>query len=486
MLLPEYAVSRTRGKLSKRQDSGKGSTVIVIVCLPHILIFEQLLIIVPQVSIVVLILLSLCIVIYIVLKNSRNRKRKPNYIPGDNIVRKFKRWRSSSRGEYGAELQPNASAPSLIPTPRNGSRRPSREPSPERSSAHIGPERTIGASVDRTHTAAGVDRNTSVRSVMTLPAYSASARPSEQILAREGERGGIDVVLEFPENGDEEEMRRDEEMESLYQIRRTRRQEQTEREDRRRQRREARQRGDYETLQRLHLESRQRAENAAASEAVTSAALIAEHQAAHQARERRVSAVQYADLGVARHDGSRIRANSTDSDVRPLLDSASSISGMSLSTSQQTRGRSSSAVSAISSIGSDDAHTTPRIGTPNPGVSPLPDGGPAYDSISLESRSRAHSQASSRISSVPRNERDVGDLGIQIPTEEPPQYDDLSAGAEWGDAPPYTSPVRTQPPRTHMRSESGAPMLPSLTPVPSIEVTSVVSPISPTPARAPF
>jgi hypothetical protein len=412
----------------------------------------------------VLVLLSIAVALYVVCRNSRGRKNSPKYIPGDNLLRKFNRWRKPSRGQYSNQLQPNASAPSLIPAPRDRSRNGSREPSLDQRSANTvaaDPERDIGLSVDRTEPAAGVDRNTSVRSVMTLPAYSASARPSEQILAREGERGGIDVVLEFPETVDEEEMRRDDEMESLYQIRRARRQEQAEREDRRRQRREARARGDIDTLQRLQTESRLRAEAAAARETITSATLIAEHQAAQQARERRVSSVQYAALGVARHDGSRLRANSTESDNRPLLDSAASISGMSLGPSMHSRGRSASSVLSVSTTASDE-----RVSPPGPGMDEN-----GFEFISLEPRSRAHSHASStsRISRSPHGERDVTDLGIQIPTEQPPQYDDLSAGG-WGDAPPYSSPIQT-----HGR---GPPQLPSLTHVPSIEVTSVVSPIS--------
>lgn len=472
----------------KRQSPSKGSTVVVVVRLTAPQKHRGTTLTFSQVSIVVLVLLSICIVAYVVIKNQKGRRKSPKYIPGDNLLRKFKRWRSSSRGEYSDQLQPNASAPSLIPVPRdrsrNGSRVASREPSPHPPTDSMDPERAIaGASVNRATTEAGVDRNTSVRSVMTLPAYSAAVRPSEQILAREGERGGIDVVLEFPEAADDEEMRRDEEMESLYQIRRARRQEAAEREDRRRQRREARQRGDFEALQRLHQESRLRAEAAAAGSA-NSAALIAEHQAAHQTRERRVSSVQYADLGVARHDGSRLRANSTDSDNRPLLDSAASISGTSLSASQHTRGRSASSVLSVSSMGSDEGPATLRTGTPRLGTSASGPTSPGidengYEFISLEptSRSRAHSHSSSRLS----EERDVTDLGIQIPTEQPPQYDDLSAGG-WGDAPPYTSPVEARVHRnfSHHRSASGAPMIPNLSLVPSIEVTSVVSPISPT------
>ncbi|KAF2433437.1 hypothetical protein EJ08DRAFT_676944 [Tothia fuscella] len=430
------------------------------------------------ITIVVIILISLAIVTYVVFKNNRASRKSPKYIPGDNLVRKFKRWRHPSRGEYSNQLQPNASAPSLIRPNRSG--HPSRDPSPNRSTLNLAtdPERGdigMGASVDRSASTAagGVDRNTSVRSVMTLPAYNPNPSASERILAREGERGGIDVVLEFPESIDEEEQRRDEEMESLYQIRRARRQEQAEREERRRQRREARARGDLATVQRLQTESRLRAENAAVADIINSAALIAEHQAIQQGRERRVSSVQYADLGVARHDGSRLRANSTDSDNRPLLDSAASISGMSLEPSGHSRGRSVSSVLSVSTAASENG--SPRITPPSVG---LDENG--YEFISLEpTRSRSHSHASSR-----RGEGgDVTDLGIQIPTEHPPQYDDLSAGP-WGEAPPYSSPVVTQQSafqRGHERSASGAPQLPGLALVPSIEVTSVVSPIMRTP-----
>ncbi|RYC63576.1 hypothetical protein CHU98_g2652 [Xylaria longipes] len=42
-------------------------------------------------------------------------------------------------------------------------------------------------------------------------------------------------------------------------------------------------------------------------------------------RERAVSSVSYHDLGVARHDGSRIRANSTESERVVLLSDAASM-----------------------------------------------------------------------------------------------------------------------------------------------------------------
>jgi hypothetical protein len=287
---------------------------------------------------------------------------------------------------------------------------------------------------------------------MTLPAYSESARESEQILGREGERAGMDVVLEYPEDRDEEEERREEEMESLYQIRRARRQEQAEREARRQQRREARARGDYEALARIQGESRRRQDEALASQI-----LIAEHQSRN--RDRRVSSVQYADLGVARHDGTRIRGNSTDSDNRPLLDSAASIAGSSIrpaSNLSHHRGRSASSVLSISTTGSDEILNPPAQRT----ISGDSRADSDFEFVSLHNgRSRSPS-----ITPQQQQEADLGDR--HIPAEQPPQYE----GIGWGDAPPYESPVSTR-----------APQLPTLNALtgdlPAIQI-SVASPIS--------
>jgi hypothetical protein len=280
----------------------------------------------------------------------------------------------------------------------------------------------------------GVDRNTSVRSVMTLPAYSPAARANETILGREGERGGIDTVLEFPETGDDEEARREGEMESLYQIRLARRQEAREREERRQARREARARGDQQAL----AEIRRRAE--AANELSVSQALIAEHQGAN--RDRRVSSVAYGDLGVARHDGTRLRANSTESDNRPLLDSAASISGQSsrsraLSTNTlNTHRRGPSSSSLMSSRESDDfefpdtIHITPSHDT---------------DDFEVVSLSHPRSRSASRVATP------LPSPSIDIPRENAPAYED---------PPDYESPVATR-----------APVLPALDRLPSIQVT---------------
>lgn len=157
---------------------------------------------------------------------------------------------------------------------------------------------------------------------MTLPAYSQAPKESEQVLGREGERGGMDTVVEFPETQEEEEAVRETEMESLYQIRQARRREIAEREERRRERREARDRGDWNRLEELRRESRQRNQSPqnGSTGNLTADILIAEHQS--RPKERRVSSVAYADVGHVRHDGTRLRANSHESERGGLLEGA--------------------------------------------------------------------------------------------------------------------------------------------------------------------
>jgi hypothetical protein len=286
-----------------------------------------------------------------------------------------------------------------------------------------------------------VDRNTSVRSVMTLPAYSATANPNEQVLGKEGERAGIDVVLEHPETVDEEEERRDEEMEALYQIRRARRQEAAEREERRRLRREARDRGDVVALARLEAESRRRAAEAADG-LLLSAQLIAEHQARSTSRDRRVGSVQYADVGVARHDGSRVRAASFESDRHPLLDSAASLGGAAAGAATPTGYHRRSDVSMASSVASDDAGAAAARGSSE------------FTTIALDARS---SRTPSLAPSTPR-----GSVGPTVGTDAggnvlspPPEYD---AHLGWGAAPPYEGPVAAAMPRFG----GAAPQLPAI------------------------
>ena len=316
----------------------------------------------------------------------------------------------------------------------------------------------------------GVDRNTSVRSVMTLPAYAPAPRPTERVIGREGERAGMDVVVEFPETVDEEEARREEEMESLYQIRLARRQEITDREERRRLRREARERGDTVTLEELRTQSRLRAEsavntrNAAAAGASATtpgaASMIAEHTA--RERDRRVSSVSYAELGLARHDGTRLRADSVESDHRPLLDSAASMAGSARGSffmvPQHQRGNhSTSSVLSVSTYASDDDNGhTPQTSTTTHGRS-------GSDPIHTPSASASHSQDTPPALA----DIDFGDAGTPHGHPEPPGYDYIDYqhhhqhdGNTEEEAPPYESPVRSR-----------APQLPALQTLPAIEVT---------------
>ena len=332
---------------------------------------------------------------------------------------------------------------------------------------------------EMTTSAERVDRHTSVRSVITLPPYRVAPLPSEQLIAREGERAGVDTVVEYPETAAEEEARREEDMESLYQIRQARRREINEREERRRERAVAREAGDWARLEQLRLQSqaraRARAESAASSTAsvagdVTSSALIAEHQARAVSRERRVSSVSYASLGLARHDGSRIRADSIESDHRPLLDSAASFGGHDRSAASSRRGsglfqasnfpplppiqRDISATSAQS--GDSDARDTPRTSTNGERSSSDPP-------VLTPSSTNEHS-------SSPNLDRQSFS-----PTDRPPAYDDHGhREAEEEEAPPYTSPDTER---------GGGPQLPPLQHVPAIEIigTTPANSVPPTP-----
>lgn len=360
----------------------------------------------------------------------------------------------------------------------------------------------------RTGQGDGVDRRTSVRSIISLPAYSQTARESEQILGREGERAGMDTVLEFPETGEEEESRREEEMESLYQIRQARRREIAEREARRQERHDARNRGDWARLEELRRESRARAAvaNAEASNSNTNlsaAMLLAEHQS--RGRERRISSVAYGDIGQVRHDGSRVRANSDESERGGLLQGAApmgensartrGISDTTVSTlaHPHTRERSASSAMSISTTGSDLENPVPGQATP----------------LSSQGRPRSspsEQPASGTSNSSPTDHRftpedstgsdDIGDSRIPAPTlhgegvSKPPDYEHL----DWGAAPEYESPRPDN--GSHFQSTaagegssrslgvpirlpSRAPRLPDIGALPSISVEMATEPNTP-------
>jgi hypothetical protein len=414
-----------------------------------------------------------------VLKHLRKKYPNPKYVPGKFLKQKWEDWNPIGfmpKGNYSSRLQDNSSVPTLHVRSETRSARGStiNLPDVERGEAQETTQNGAGATVDR---------HTSVRSVMTLPAYSKSVRENEQILAREGERDGIDIVIEQPETIDEEEERREEEMESLYQIRLQRRREIADREARRRERREARDRNDQVTLQRLRQESALRAQE---QEISSAAAMIAEHQS--RSRDRRVSSVSYAELGVARHDGTRIRANSSESE-RPLLDSAASIGGGTLrqwstndtaSLSTHHRNQSMGSVVSLSE-------------TETEGDIPFGRAGSDFEVVQLNAghsrnTSRNHtpgggrSRASSNTAAGPPPIDTSVDLGeAQILSADPPSYD--SAGFE--EAPPYTSPVEERTPTAQQRPEhertysgTGAPVLPDIGRLPSIRIADA-TPVEP-------
>ena len=390
------------------------------------------------------------------LRRYRAQDKTPKYVPTKFLKKKWQQWQPG--GKYKAV--------------RNGDL--------STNTAYNGNELESGTG--------GVDRNTSVRSVMTLPAYSRTPKDSEQVIGREGERGGMDTVVEFPETHEEDETRREEQMESLYQIRVARRREIAEREERRRERREARERGDAARLEELRRESRQRANESTASlnggVSVSAATLIAEHQS-RPGRDRRVSSVAYASLGEVRHDGTRLRANSNDSErggllgeAAPMGESAGRPRLLSDATSMHSRQRSGSALS-ISTMGSD--------------VEPQPTPG-SDRRQSDEPQSRGTSNSSPTANRFTPDEstgsEDIGESRIpHVSTDEtglPPDYDVL----EWGDAPSYEAAMarrataasrRSGVPSRAPTSASVAPQVPDLPHlnVPMISVSGATEPSTP-------
>ncbi|KAL2841255.1 hypothetical protein BJY01DRAFT_217661 [Aspergillus pseudoustus] len=368
-------------------------------------------------AVVVFVVASL-VILYFVLRALRRMHARPKYIPGKWLKGKWERWNvGASYGQVPGGSSANQASDTAASSTTQG-----------------GPQ---------TDSNTGIRRDTSIRSIITLPPYSYTPKPTEQVIAREGERGGMDMVVEFPETADEEEDRREEMMESLYQIRLQRRQEIAEREERRRERREARERGDVIRLEQLRVESRQRAnshESINGGGPVSASVALAE--ARSRGRERRISSVTYADVGYVRHDGSRLRASSRDSDSRPLLTDAAAMSTENPDRSSglisvHSRGESYSSSLSLPAGGSDGESLTPV----------------QSHTTSVHSVSPSHAEP---------EDSDVGARNIP-----PPDYDHL----DWGEAPPYEAP-------TPQASTDDPPRLRELTPLPTIQID-VVSPVSP-------
>ncbi|KAJ5532471.1 hypothetical protein N7513_001180 [Penicillium frequentans] len=381
------------------------------------------------VFVVIVFVLALCTVSFFLARHLRQRHFEPKYIPGKYFKRKWKQWHPGS-ASYGQV--PNQGA-------ANG----------DQDTAYQG----AGATNPEMTTTTGVRRETSIRSIITLPAYSPSPKPTEQVIGREGEREGMDMVVEFPETTEEQEARREDQMESLYQIRLQRRQELADREARRQERRSARARGDSVRLEELAAESRartsQRNQASSSNTSLSAATAIAEHQS--RERERRISSVSYASIGHVRHDGSRLRADSHESDHHPLLENAAvNASSPSLMDRQSTslRSRVESMASSIMTTDTGGTDSDPLILGPT----------------STRGSSRPVSEV----------EEDIGTLNIQPP----PEYEHL----DWGDAPAYESPTRAH-------TEEPRQLASVLTTLPSIHVDIAspipISPATPTEPRHP-
>lgn len=377
----------------------------------------------------IIFLITLLVVTYTFARRYRIQNRSPKYIPGSYLKQKWFAW--TPRSKYG----------------QVGDGESGRNPSLSANTAYNTAARETGeaaATTDR------VDRHTSVRSVMTLPPYSHAPRETEEVIGREGERDGLDMVVEFPETQEDEEHEREQQMESLYQIRLARRQEIADREARRQARREARAAGDYATLEQLRRESQQRAQGTSLANSangvasVSAATLLAEHQS--RGRDRRISEVTYASVGRVRHDGTRLRANSDDSESG-LLESAAGMGehgGRSRgnsdapslgSTLEQPhfRDRSGSALS-ISTMASDLDHHIPGTATP-PSTSRNARGSADSDPAT-SGTSNSSPQASRFTPDASTGSDDVGEVRVleSVDTPLPPDYEHL----DWGDAPAYT------------------------------------------------
>ncbi|POS78782.1 hypothetical protein DHEL01_v202826 [Diaporthe helianthi] len=323
----------------------------------------------------------------------------------------------------------------------------------------INVQRTMVGATGANNGQDGVNRNTSVRSVMTLPAYRPKAIETEQVLGREGERDGIDTVVEMP-TAEEDEAMREDEMDALYQIRLARRQQIAEREARREERRAARERHDHRALEDI----RDRARVASQQAASQVEELRDAHEQIKQSRQRAVSSVSYADLGVVRADGTRLRANSAESERMGLLSDAGSIA---LSTHDSHTLQHSRQPSAQSVLSLDTFRTTPGSSASRSGSPGFNGGHSRQGSRSQlgEDLPRTGSGLSQRAGSSPElidaAEADIG--GNDMPPHSPPRYDEVSldelspmhshqsdpSASPSGTNTPYNEPPPDYPGRTH-------------------------------------
>ncbi|RYO88495.1 hypothetical protein DL764_008721 [Monosporascus ibericus] len=280
-----------------------------------------------------------------------------------------------------------------------------------------------------------INREPSVRSILTLPAYRHNPDDNEQVLGREGERDGVDVVVDYP-TPEEQEAMREEEMAALYEVRLARQQQIAERAEQRRLREEARRRGDSVALRELRTQERSTSRSSVVN------GLREAHEQAKERRQRAVSSVSYHDLGVARHDGTRIRANSTESDRVGLLSDAASITPSTRpASSMHQRERSASSILSFDS----DAGGMPSS--------------PGFPSISGVATPRLSTYSHTRAGSSPEiiNEADLGDA-VMPPSQSPPDYEEISLEDARSRA---ATPVFNEPPPNYPGPSPGRDRRPS-------------------------
>ncbi|EGO53358.1 hypothetical protein NEUTE1DRAFT_126682 [Neurospora tetrasperma FGSC 2508] len=430
-----------------------------------------------QTSIIVAIVvavIALMLSITLTLRAVRARHPNPKYIPTPFLKRLWTKWKvppvkhayaqAGIDEEYNSHNRANQDAMEETLTAVNA-----------RLAAAAGRTGATGG------TTAEVNRNQSIRSIMTLPAYRPAPAENERVLGREGERDGIDVVVEMPTAEDEEHLR-DEEMEALYQIRVARRRANQEREERRRLRQEARQAHNTAALRQIREQARvQTARNTEELEV-----LREEHNRIRELRSRATSSVQYADLGVARADGTRIRANSTESERVGLLSDAASMAasqqGVRPSTSATHHRRGSSSLSIDTSRLGDQFLDSSAVATPLTGAG----GSSTFSLVTRNSHERGRSISRSRANSAANTPRagsspemidaDDADLGaVNMPP--PPGYEDVRLD----DLTPFRSPVasaavsgRNSPTTlTPLPYNEPPPEYPGPSPAPSAEETSL-------------
>lgn len=334
---------------------------------------------------------------WILVRSLRARYPEPKYIPTPFLKRLWTRWTPSNMNYQrpAAEGENRWGGASRSGAPGLGNTDNSYQGSEQMRSS---PQAT-----------AAVDRHASVRSVMTLPAYRPKANDGEEVLGVEGERDGIDVVVEMP-TAEQDEVMRDQEMDALFQIRQARRRQLEERDAMQARREEARAANDAVAMRALRNQARE----ARVQHTEEIEALRGMQENAKETRQRAISAVSYAGIGEVRHDGSRARANSGESERAGLLSDAASIAmssqaSISLSTrrlSSQGRNRSGSELSI------DPSRSRPvSPGFPTAGSSA------SFRSITPIPTPRRSSRAGSNPMIVDAAEADLGEGGGTLPPD---------------------------------------------------------------------